>query len=970
MSGFLKMSSFHTVTKMLYSFYLVGVGNGKNIKISYKDFVAQFNLDINVGGGIPIYFTGFALPNVNNSGAPLVKGNWVLLAPGTYQNVGGGANIIVPAQNIGFSVFDGTKYGAPNLIPIPMPTGTNVIIENGELLVTQDGVYKYVQGIKDDLSKIVEKSENLEPVFVPTSSGTAMYEASTFSGWGTYYGVFNNFDFIKVRYKDLTGLGLIDVTKVKYRVCENDQNGVVLASGEIDVDFSAGEFDFLNIQLDHIVTNPNNANIWFEFWGNGNMGYYMAFETVPARILRYRTTAQDFNKNYAQKSSVTASSFARLPDVKFYLNNQQVVPVQSFADAILAAGEALHEVSLSNLNAVSGYGVKTAIKPFEDIIGYQFVEESGQATAQRNILTNYSTFAGWGQLMGNRSGFNAVRFMFMAYDAANMPTYCTLTIRKGTVSGAILFQKRIDYNFQHNVPVDLTFELGYTFQNVDNDNLFVQYHSDGYFAAIGNSSGQTSPLYYVVAKNTPVLTTATTNQNVLRTEFLLGSYKGVFTDDAKAQIEAIAGMVSSGDPDVLLTSRVWLYPGIEYNIYNKNVVVPTYGDNLENYRLDYNGSIGRQYSRNYWLNPITAALNNSITLYLYDRSRLVSTKTQLLLSGSPGTGSGQTRNVLIVGDSTVNGSNISNPLKAVFDADSLNINLIGTLGAAGAKHEGRGGWTINDYYGTGRVLYQINVTGLTTAPGVGAVYLQAGVQYSVVEVNITGGSGYFSVQSSSSNRPVDLSGSLTKQSGTGDATITYSSSAVTPSNPFYNPATQKFDIGYYLTQTAQTLAANDWIFFQLGINDVFGITSQTDADSKTTTMLNQMNEIIANIHAYNPDIRIGIVVTFPPAGQDAFGVNYTLGQTSERYTKTGLLTWQKKLINTFDNSASFGAKTYLISAHLNIDTEYNYPSSQVAPNARYTGSLTVNQQNNGVHPAASGYAQIADMYAGAIKYFG
>lgn len=883
-----------------------------------------------------------------------------------------GVTVEATKGNVWKFFWNGTSWSLVDMGELPTVEGTNEIVEGGSELVNQDGVYKSFKKIDDKLAVVVDDQSSLVPVFIPTSGGSVMYEASTFSGWGTNYGVIKNFNFIKVFYRNLEDLGLPKVTRLKYRVCETDRSGAVLAQGEVDVNFNSGESGFIDIELANIIENTNNSDIWFEFWGNGNMGYYRTLESVSMRFLRYKTTTQNFNLNYAQESSVTSSEFNKLPDVKFYRNEILIVSKKEFADDVLDKGDASNVIDIENNKAVSGAGVKKALEPFEDIISLNFIVESSVAIGERNILTAYSTFSGWGQRMGVQSGFNAIRFPFRPYDENNMPTYCTLTIRNGSNTGEILFQKRIDGIFKVNTTYELIFELGYIFTNPNNYNLFVQYHADGYFACIGTGGGQTSPLYYIVGKNNPVLTSTTTNQNVLRTEFLLGSLKGAFTENAKDQIQEIVGNIATNDPELLLTSRVWLYPNIEYNIFNKNVIVPEFGDNVENYRADYNGSYGRQYKRGYRLNPINASLSTSLSLSLYDRSRLIATKTQLLLSAGTSTGNGNTRNVLIVGDSTVNGSNISIPLRLVFNNDSMNINLIGTLGASGVKHEGRGGWTVNDYYGIGRVLYVINVSGLTTAPSVNAVYSQGGVNYTVVEVNMTGGSGYFSLQSSSSNRAVDASGTLTKASGSGDDSIAYSSSSTTSTNPFYNPdpTVKKFDIGYYLSQTGQTLIDNDWIFFQLGINDVFGITSQTDAVNKTNTMLSQMTEIIDNIHTYNANIRIGLVVTFPPAGQDAFGTNYSLGQTSEKYTKTGLLTWQKKLIETFDNTTSWNSKTYLVSAHLNIDTEYNYPSSQVAPNARYSGSLTVDFQSNGVHPASSGYAQIADMYAGLIKYFG
>src|SRR5690606_31349027 len=131
-----------------------------------------------------------------------------------------------------------------------------------------------------------------------------------------------------------------------------------------------------------------------------------------------------------------------------------------------------------------------------------------------------------------------------------------------------------------------------------------------------------------------------------------------------------------------------------------------------------------------------------------------------------------------------------------------------------------------------------------TAPAINAIYSQGGVNYTVVEVNITGGTGYFSVQSPSSNRAVDATGTLTKVSGTGEATITYGTSSITSSNPFYNPSTEKFDIGHYLSTTGQSMESGDWFFIQLGINDVFGLTTLESAVDKVATMATQLRYIL------------------------------------------------------------------------------------------------------------------------------
>lgn len=63
-----------------------------------------------------------------------------------------------------------------------------------------------------------------------------------------------------------------------------------------------------------------------------------------------------------------------------------------------------------------------------------------------------------------------------------------------------------------------------------------------------------------------------------------------------------------------------------------------------------------------------------------------------------------------------------------------------------------------------------------------------------------------------------------------------------------------------------------------------------------------------------------------------------------------------------------GAGVYVLSAGTAVDREHNFPrSAAVAVNSRNSVD-TVARQNNGVHPADSGYQQIADSWWGWIKY--
>lgn len=153
----------------------------------------------------------------------------------------------------------------------------------------------------------------------------------------------------------------------------------------------------------------------------------------------------------------------------------------------------------------------------------------------------------------------------------------------------------------------------------------------------------------------------------------------------------------------------------------------------------------------------------------------------------------------------------------------------------------------------------------------------------------------------------------------------------------------------------------DWVFFHLGINDVFGQSSDSGVDSITEVAMQRLQLMIDSIRGYDASIKIGMMVTIPPsAQQDAFGANYSANQTQWRY-KRNIMLWAKALIDAFEGKQA--EDIYMVPVNLNLDTEHNMAQSVVPANSRT--NKTVVRQANGLHPSSEGYYQMAD----AIYYF-
>lgn len=184
-------------------------------------------------------------------------------------------------------------------------------------------------------------------------------------------------------------------------------------------------------------------------------------------------------------------------------------------------------------------------------------------------------------------------------------------------------------------------------------------------------------------------------------------------------------------------------------------------------------------------------------------------------------------------------------------------------------------------------------------------------------------------------------------------------------NAFYNPSTNKFDFSYYLSNNSITRP--DYVIINLGINDMFGLTSDVSLETKIDETITDFETMINSIKANSSTIKIGLALTIPPNySQDAFAKDYSTGQTRWRYKRNNVL-WVKRMIEHFSGKES--QNIYLIPTNSVIDTKYNYGFVEEKVNARSEITRQVSQANGGVHPVASGYWQIADAYWFWLKSF-
>jgi lysophospholipase L1-like esterase len=180
-------------------------------------------------------------------------------------------------------------------------------------------------------------------------------------------------------------------------------------------------------------------------------------------------------------------------------------------------------------------------------------------------------------------------------------------------------------------------------------------------------------------------------------------------------------------------------------------------------------------------------------------------------------------------------------------------------------------------------------------------------------------------------------------------------------NPFWDGSAVNF--ANYLT--VNSIPAPDWVFISLGINDCADQVTDASAISNANTRLAVLATLINSIKAADPNTKVGLMLATPPSAyQDSFGANYGASTLLRWRFKRSILLWVQRVLAIYANQQS--SRIYIVPVNVNLDTVYNMLKVTTVANARNTTS--VERQSNGVHPATSGYQQMADAVWAFMKY--
>ncbi len=488
------------------------------------------------------------------------------------------------------------------------------------------------------------------------------------------------------------------------------------------------------------------------------------------------------------------------------------------------------------------------------------------------------------------------------------------------------------------------------------------------WGTLSNSLGQS---YYITSSGGDPKTAgylATTAGSNARIGFdhlmLLNPVEAIsYGKPTQALADDVSALIPVGVPEIVMPPYIFAVAGREANVYFDNLHLADAQDYFHD--VTTTNSVGQQQTERWtWIPSASLGAGTFAVAVASKRTgATLVTKTAQLRAADAAVGSGMNKSILLIGDSLINAGVITQTLLDIAAGDVMGVTLLGTQGTAPNRHEGRGGWTINDYTTVGRTYYTFTVSGVATPPAINSTeYSHNGSVYRVQAVSLSGGAGTITCSVTSGGAPL-AAGTLAKSNGgAGDANIIFSASAAVSGNPFWDGSAVNFQA--YLTATGQ--AAPNWVAIALGINDCFGQADDAACSSLADSSFAKLDVLIASIKAASATTKIALLIPSPPSfDADSFGASYATGQTKWRY-KRNILIWSRQLIAKYAGQEA--SRVYVVPSNTALDTVNNMSTGTIAAvNSR--SAVTRARQNNGVHPGTSGYQQIADAFWAFLKFY-
>jgi hypothetical protein len=386
----------------------------------------------------------------------------------------------------------------------------------------------------------------------------------------------------------------------------------------------------------------------------------------------------------------------------------------------------------------------------------------------------------------------------------------------------------------------------------------------------------------------------------------------------------------------------------------------TVSDYLGYVKNNYPG-FGGNYNRYFRWTPTSVVTKSNLKVTLYNKYFQVIDQKDTEIIVSDITVSTATT-LLGIGDSFTQGHNYLNHLQDILSG----LTSEGMRKNGLYKCEGRGGWTISNYL----TLYKDETNGIFSpflhpsdytyygstqfwnkVINQPTLYETSGFQDKATEIGFDSTTGRLSAPSENDVMYDDVSGGTDFIVWDGSAWATISEATL-----------GSFSLDFTKYASAWNITTPDIVTILLGINSFQGATPEL-FDILIDDWLANMDSFIAAIKAWNPTVKIAVLI--PPAGanQDGF---YAHSRLSEEYKLTMwkladamIEHWKNEEVNNI----------YISDIYASVDRIYGIEKlTGQKPFDLYTGSETITYDNNTVHFNTDGDNQMGERLAGLIQY--
>ena len=411
--------------------------------------------------------------------------------------------------------------------------------------------------------------------------------------------------------------------------------------------------------------------------------------------------------------------------------------------------------------------------------------------------------------------------------------------------------------------------------------------------------------------------------------------------------------------DISLPDKIYAIVGDTLQLFYRGIIKSV---NPYKYNILITCSKGKQFPRYYEYTPkIEDVGETSFTFTIKDDNRnVLAQKSCILVTKDVESSPATNINVACFGDSlTAAGTWCAEAKRRLTGIggtptgkELTNIAFVGSKNNGDTGYFGVGGWTWRNYVTKGSPAYRFQVSNVTSL-SVGATYSNNGNTFTIMEINVTEGSGNILCSVPTLLPTPTTSGVLMKESGNGDNEINYTSVSEDSQNPLWDYSANKMTFIPYANQYAG--GTIDVVYTLLTWN------GQTPGREDFTGIIEQI-EIFANtLHSEFPNAKLKILGIQIPSIRGGMGASYGATGTSyaDGYGMVITALNLNKAYQDFANREEYVDFVEFVNVSSQFDTEYNMPHIEKAVNTR--NSVTEWQDTNGVHPSNAGYLQIGDI---------